>query len=74
VISALSDDARAELESFIRDEVERLFGDRVLLSVDEFAAKSGLTPKAIYHRVERKQLQTVRQGGRILIPMGELVP
>ena len=72
ILRDLSDEARAELEAFIRAEVERLFGERVLLTVEQFSVKSGLSQKAIYHRVERRQIQFVRNGGRILIPATEL--
>ena len=70
----LSEESRRELEELVRAEVERAFGERVLLSVEEFAAKSGLSTKAIYHRCERGQLQHVRNGSRLLIPASELQP
>ena len=60
--------ARAEVAA----EVERILNTRALLTVAEFATRSGLSQHAVRHRIDRGQLQHVRNGGRILVPATEL--
>ena len=70
----LTEQIRAELATFVRSEIERVLSERALLTVEEFAAMSGLSVKSIYHRVERGQLQHIRYGARVFIPAFELRP
>jgi excisionase family DNA binding protein len=72
LLDSFSDDARAELEAFIAAEVERQLRERALLTVDEAAAKIGLTPKAVRHKISRGQIAAIKVGGRVLIPLSEL--
>jgi len=65
-------DAATAIATFVAGEVERQLGDRRLVTIREFARLSGLTEKAVRHRCERQQLQTVRVGGRLLVPLTEL--
>ena len=60
------------ITALVSSEVERQLGDRRLVTIREFAHKAGLTEKAIRRRVERGQLQVVRVGARLLVPLTEL--
>ena len=73
-MSLLSEEVRREIEELVASEVERILGERALLTVEEFSAMSGLSVKAIYHRCERSQLSHLRNGSRLLIPATELRP
>jgi hypothetical protein len=59
------DALRAEIDT----RVQAALTERTLLTVAEYAARSGLTQKAVRHRLERGQLQHVRHGERLLIPV-----
>jgi RNA-binding protein YhbY len=60
------------INAHVEAEVRRQLDDRRLVTIKEFARASGLSEKAVRRRAERRQLQTVRVGGRLLIPLTEL--
>jgi hypothetical protein len=60
------------ITALVSSEVERQLGDRRLVTIREFAHASGLSEKAIRHKVSRRQVQSVRVGGRLLVPLTEL--
>lgn len=47
----------------------QLFGNRISLSITEFAAQTGLSPKTVERMIKRREIRALRTGRRVLIPM-----
>jgi hypothetical protein len=72
LIALIREEAAQAARAEVAAEVERILNTRALLTIAEFSTRSGLSQHAVRHRIDRGQLQYVRNGGRILVPATEL--
>jgi len=81
-VSALTEEIKAAMREVLREELPRALAqlqprseedpDR-LVGVTEAANRLGLSTSTIYKRAERCELPSVKDGGRLLFKVGDLV-
>ncbi len=81
-MSALADEIKAAMREVLREELPGALsqlqprsdeGRDRLVGVTEAADRLGLSTSTIYKRAERCQLPSIRDGGRLLFKVGDLV-
>jgi excisionase family DNA binding protein len=67
LVRALGPETTALIEQLIEERVDRHRNERALLTVAEYASRTGLTERAVRARTERGQLPTVKLGRSVFI-------